>query len=59
MNTFDITVEIKEYNYDELDPIKQKLVTYARKATYRSYAPYSNVARLYSNTRLSPKRKSR
>ncbi len=41
MNTFDITVEIKEYNYDELDPIKQKLVTYARKATYRSYAPYS------------------
>ncbi len=41
MNTFDITVEIKEYNYDELDPIMQKLVTYARKATYRSYAPYS------------------
>ena len=30
-----------EVGFEELDPLRQQLVTKARQATYRSYAPYS------------------
>ena len=41
MKTFDIVIPVKEAHFDELSPLWQELVTTARKATYRSYAPYS------------------
>ena len=40
MKTFDITIPVVEAGFDELTPQQQQLVTLARKATYRSYAPY-------------------
>lgn len=44
MKTFDITIPVTEVSFDELSPEKQVLVTAARKATYRSYAPYSKFS---------------
>ena len=41
MKTFDITIPVREAALEELTAEQQKLVTLARKATYRSYAPYS------------------
>lgn len=41
MKTFDITATVTEVSYDELTAEQQQLVTLARRATYRSYAPYS------------------
>lgn len=41
MRNFDITIPVVEAGYDELSPEEKKLVDAARKATYRSYAPYS------------------
>ena len=42
MKTFEIVIPVKEMQYDELSERQKELVTLARKATYRSYAPYSN-----------------
>lgn len=44
MKTFDITIPVVEAGFDELTPQQQQLVTLARKATYRSYAPYSKFS---------------
>lgn len=41
MKTFDIVIPVREAAFDELSPLWQELVRTARKATYRSYAPYS------------------
>lgn len=41
MKTIDITIPVKEVDFEELSAEQQKLVTLARRATYRSYAPYS------------------
>lgn len=41
MKTFDITIPVVEAEFGELTPGQQNLVALARKATYRSYAPYS------------------
>ena len=41
MKTFDITIPVTEASFEELSPEQQTLVTLARKATFRSYAPYS------------------
>lgn len=41
MKTFDIVIPVREAAFDELSPLCQELVRTARKATYRSYAPYS------------------
>lgn len=42
MKNLDITVPVKVLEYNELSPEEAKLVDLARRATYRSYAPYSN-----------------
>ena len=42
MKEFNITVPVKEYTYTELDNLSAILVEEARKATYRSYSPYSH-----------------
>lgn len=42
MKTFEIVIPVKEMQFDELSEKQQDLVKLARKATYRSYAPYSN-----------------
>lgn len=42
MKTFDISIPVTEVSYEELTPEQQHLVTLARKATYRSYVPYSH-----------------
>lgn len=44
MKTFDITVPITEYTFDELPEDIRSLVEEARQATYRSYAPYSHFS---------------
>lgn len=44
MKTIDITTTIIESNYDELTPDQQQLITQARNATQRSYAPYSQFS---------------
>ncbi|MDE5988515.1 MAG: cytidine deaminase [Duncaniella sp.] len=41
MKTFEITIPVTEAAFDELSPEQQTLVSLARKATFRSYAPYS------------------
>lgn len=42
MKEFNVTVPVKEYTYTELDNLSAILVEEARKATYRSYSPYSH-----------------
>lgn len=42
MKEFIVNVPVKEYNYNELDNLSAVLVEEARKATYRSYSPYSH-----------------
>ncbi|MDE7472323.1 MAG: cytidine deaminase [Muribaculaceae bacterium] len=42
MKKITLNIEIEEYRYDELSDSDLNLVTLAREATYRSYAPYSN-----------------
>lgn len=42
MKDIEIKVPVKELTYDELSEMEQRLVTMAREATHRSYAPYSN-----------------
>ena len=42
MKTLTITTEIIEATFEQLDPADRQLVDLARKATYRSYAPYSH-----------------
>lgn len=42
MKNIDITVPVVAAEYDELTPMQQKLVDEARRATLRSYAPYSH-----------------
>lgn len=44
METKNITTQIEVANYDELSAIDSRLVTLAREATYRSYAPYSHFS---------------
>ena len=44
MKTFDITIPVTEASFEELSPEQQTLVTLARKATFRSYAPYSKFS---------------
>lgn len=44
MKTFDVTIPVVEARFDELTPEQQRLVALARKATYRSYAPYSRFS---------------
>lgn len=41
MKTIEITTTIESYNYDELSADDRRLVDLARRATERSYAPYS------------------
>ncbi|MCM1076105.1 MAG: cytidine deaminase [Bacteroides sp.] len=41
MKTFNITIPVIEARFEELTDEQKELVTLARKATYRSYAPYS------------------
>jgi len=42
MRKFEITTPIEVSGYDELNETDSKLVNLARKATYRSYTPYSH-----------------
>lgn len=42
MKDIEIKVPIKEAKLDELSEMEQRLVSMAREATYRSYAPYSH-----------------
>lgn len=42
MKDIEIKVPVKELTYDELSEMEQRLVTMAREATHRSYAPYSH-----------------
>ena len=42
MKEFAISIPYKEYEYTELDNLSAVLVEEARKATYRSYSPYSH-----------------
>lgn len=42
MKKMDINVPIEVLEYNELSDIESRLVDEARKATYRSYAPYSH-----------------
>lgn len=44
MKKFDITTEVEQLAYDELSEKERELVDLARKATYRSYAPYSKFS---------------
>lgn len=44
MKNIDITVAVRQLTYDELDERDRELVMAARKATYRSYAPYSHFS---------------
>lgn len=44
MKEINITTRIEELGYDELPPKLLSLVEAARKATYRSYAPYSHFS---------------
>lgn len=44
MKTFDITIPVVETTFEELTPEQQKLVEAARKATFRSYSPYSKFS---------------
>lgn len=42
MQKLNLTISIEKYdNENELTPIEQKLLSEARRATYKSYAPYS------------------
>jgi cytidine deaminase len=42
MQKLNLTISLEKYNTEtELTPIEQQLLTEARKATYKSYAPYS------------------
>ena len=42
MHKLNLTISLEKYdNENELTPIEQKLLSEARKATYKSYAPYS------------------
>ena len=42
MQKLNLTISLEKYdNENELTPIEQKLLSEARKATYKSYAPYS------------------
>ncbi len=38
----DITVPVTEVSFEELTDVQRRLVSLARRATYRSYAPYSH-----------------
>lgn len=42
MKEKEITIRLKEVNYDELNERQRRLVDLAREATHRSYAPYSH-----------------
>ncbi len=42
MKEIDLNIKIAELSVDELSPEYRTLVEAARKATYRSYSPYSN-----------------
>ena len=44
MKTIDFTASVIEATFEELTPEQQDLVTTARKATYRSYVPYSHFS---------------
>lgn len=44
MKKFDITAQVEQLDFSELTPEEQELVDTARKATYRSYAPYSRFS---------------
>lgn len=44
MKNFEITIPVVETTFEELTAEQQKLVTEARKATFRSYAPYSKFS---------------
>lgn len=44
MKTIDFSAKVIESSFEELSPEQQKLVSMARKATYRSYAPYSRFS---------------
>lgn len=44
MKRFDIKTQVEQVGFDELTPEEQALVDTARKATYRSYAPYSKFS---------------
>ena len=42
MQKLNLTISLEKYdNENELTTIEQKLLSEARKATYKSYAPYS------------------
>lgn len=42
MKPFDITIPVQELQIEELDELRQRLVSLARQYTYRAYAPYSH-----------------
>lgn len=44
MKTRIIETHIKEMDFDELSPLQSTLVTLAKKACYRAYAPYSHFS---------------
>lgn len=44
MKTFDINIPVRQLTFDELDESDRELVMTARKATYRSYSPYSHFS---------------
>lgn len=44
MKKLDINIPVRQLAYDELDEQDRRLVMDARKATYRSYAPYSHFS---------------
>lgn len=44
MKHFDIKTPVDELTYEELNPEERELVDKARRATYRSYAPYSKFS---------------
>lgn len=44
MKTLDINIPVRQLTFDELDQSDRELVMAARKATYRSYSPYSHFS---------------
>lgn len=44
MKTLDINIPVRQLTYEELDQSDRELVMAARKATYRSYSPYSHFS---------------
>ena len=41
MKQLEITTLLKEFEYNELDPVRRELVDRAKEATRRAYAPFS------------------